>query len=353
MRFVDGALITVKAGDGGKGIVSFRREKNVARGGPDGGDGGKGGDVFLLGDDKLHSLLDYKYTDAYAAPSGKSGGKTNRRGADGKELVLPVPIGTLVYDADSDERIGEILTDGERLAVAYGGKGGYGNRHFKSSVRRAPIKATSGFPGEKRKLKLELRILSDVGLVGLPNAGKSSFLAAATAAKPKVANYPFTTLDPACGVFAETVPGAERGLILADLPGIIKGAAAGKGLGLEFLRHIRRARLLFHLTDLSGEDPAEDVRIFERELGAFDKNLLRIPRWILGSKADLPDAKHLSLRINQLKQFGLPVYSVSSLRGEGVDAVCRKARTFLAADTARNTGDSSLLAVPIAKFVPD
>ena len=329
MQFVDSAVITVKGGDGGNGLVSFRRAKNIARGGPDGGDGGKGGQVFLEGNRKLHSLLDYKYGSMYAAKGGGTGGGANKHGADGSDLVLPVPRGTLVYDAQSTERIGEVIQDGERLTVAYGGKGGYGNRHFKSSVRRAPTRHTQGGAGEVRKLQLELKILADIGLTGLPNAGKSSFLRAVTRARPKVADYPFTTLAPARGVFIDDSIASDEDLVLADIPGIVQGAAQGRGLGIGFLKHIQRASLLFHLVDLTSPHPLADLRIFEQELGAFAKELLTKPRWVVGNKVDLLTPQQLVGRKKELAQCGLPLFMVSARRGDGTRALCHQAVQFL------------------------
>ena len=329
MQFVDSAVITVKGGDGGNGLVSFRRAKNIARGGPDGGDGGDGGQVFLEGNRKFHSLLDYKYGSMYAAKGGGAGGGANKHGAKGPDLVLPVPRGTLVYDAQSEELIGEIIQDKERLTVAYGGKGGHGNRHFKTSVRQAPTKRTQGRAGETRKLQLELKILADIGLTGLPNAGKSSFLSAVTRAKPKIANYPFTTLAPARGVFIDDPLASDEDLVLADIPGIVQGAAQGRGLGINFLKHIQRASLLFHLVDLTAPQPLADLRIFERELGAFAEDLLTKPRWIIGNKIDLLTPRQLAARRSELAKCGLPLFLVSARRGDGTRALCHQAFQFL------------------------
>jgi GTP-binding protein len=286
MKFVDEAIITVTAGNGGPGCVSFRREKYIPRGGPDGGDGGDGGGIHLFAKAGLNTLADFRARRKFRAASGIGGAGRERSGAAGSDLEVAVPPGTLVYEADTGERIGDLDAPGERLIVARGGRGGLGNVHFKSSVNRAPRRATPGIEGESRRLRLELKLLADVGLVGLPNAGKSSFLTAVSAARPKVADYPFTTLHPGLGVVRL---GPARSFVMADVPGLIEGAAAGAGLGIRFLRHLERTRLLLHLVDLApieGFDPAA-VETVERELAAHGGRLAARERWLVFTKSDL------------------------------------------------------------------
>ena len=286
MKFVDEATITVEAGRGGNGCVSFRREKYIPYGGPDGGDGGNGGSVWLAAKSGLTTLVDFRTQRRFRATSGQAGAGRQMTGAAGEDIEIPVPAGTLVYEADTGELIGDLTGPDDRLLVAHGGRGGRGNINFKSSVNRAPRRATPGTEGETRRLRLELKLLADIGLVGLPNAGKSSLLAAVSAARPKVADYPFTTLHPELGVVRL---GPERSFVIADVPGLIEGAAQGHGLGIQFLRHVDRTRLLLHLVDLSppeGFDP-EVVRKIERELSEHDARLGQRERWLVFSKADL------------------------------------------------------------------
>lgn len=286
MKFVDEALVSVAAGNGGAGCVSFRREKFIPRGGPDGGDGGDGGSIYLFAKPGLTTLADFRTRRRFRAESGRPGAGRQMAGASGADLEVAVPPGTLVFEADTGELIGDLDAPGARLLVARGGRGGRGNVHFKSSVNRAPRRATPGTEGETRRLRLELKLLADVGLVGLPNAGKSSLLAAISAARPKVADYPFTTLHPALGVVRL---GPERGFVVADVPGLIEGAAAGHGLGIQFLRHVERTRLLLHLVDLAppqGFEP-EAVRTIERELAAHAPELAARERWLVFTKSDL------------------------------------------------------------------
>ncbi len=290
MKFVDEATITVEAGRGGNGCVSFRREKYIPYGGPDGGDGGDGGSVWLIARSGLSTLVDFRTQRRFRATSGQAGAGRQMTGAAGEDIEIPVPAGTLVYEADTDELIGDLTGPDDRLLVAHGGRGGRGNINFKSSVNRAPRRATPGTEGETRRLRLELKLLADVGLVGLPNAGKSSLLAAVSAARPKVADYPFTTLHPELGVVRL---GPERSFVIADVPGLIEGAAQGHGLGIQFLRHVDRTRLLLHMVDLSppeGFDP-EVVRKIERELSEHNTRLGERERWLVFSKADLIPAE--------------------------------------------------------------
>src|SRR5476651_975842 len=280
MKFVDEVSIRVKAGDGGNGCMSFRREKFIENGGPNGGDGGDGGSVYMIADENLNTLVDYRYTRHFDAERGSNGGSTDCTGKKGEELVLRVPVGTTVIDASTQEVIGELTKAGQRLLVAMGGWHGLGNTRFKSSTNRAPRQTTPGKPGEQRDLKLELKVLADVGLLGLPNAGKSTFIRSVSAAKPKVADYPFTTLQPHLGVVSVE---AHRSFVIADIPGLIEGAAEGTGLGIQFLRHLQRTRVLLHMVDLmpvDESDPVEQVRVIEHELEKYDPELLQKPRWL-------------------------------------------------------------------------
>ncbi|HBK47702.1 MAG TPA: GTPase ObgE, partial [Xanthomonadaceae bacterium] len=291
MKLVDEAEIQVIAGNGGNGCVGFRREKFIPLGGPDGGDGGNGGSVWLVADENLNTLVDFRHERIFKAQRGENGMGRQMYGKAGEDRVIAVPVGTVIMNVDTDEVIGDLTRHGDRLLVAKGGKGGLGNMHFKSSVNRAPRQALPGEEGEQRLLKLELKLLADVGLLGFPNAGKSTFIRAVSAATPKVADYPFTTLYPNLGVVSVE---AHRSFVIADVPGLIEGAAEGAGLGTQFLRHLQRTRLLLHLVDISpmeggveGVSPAEQVRTLERELERHDPELLAKPRWLVLNKADL------------------------------------------------------------------
>ncbi|WP_064750126.1 Obg family GTPase CgtA [Lysobacter antibioticus] len=291
MKLVDEAEIQVIAGNGGNGCVGFRREKFIPLGGPDGGDGGDGGSVYLQADENLNTLVDFRHQKQFRAKRGENGMGRQMYGKGGEDLVITVPVGTVVTNVETDEVIGDLTAHGERLLVARGGKGGLGNMHFKSSVNRTPRKALPGLPGEERELKLELKLLADVGLLGFPNAGKSTLIRAVSAATPKVADYPFTTLYPNLGVVSVE---AHRSFVIADIPGLIEGAADGAGLGAQFLRHLQRTRLLLHLVDIApmeggveGVSPAEQVRAIENELRKHDPELLAKPRWLILNKADL------------------------------------------------------------------
>jgi len=320
--FVDEIDIFVKGGDGGAGCVSFRREKYVPRGGPDGGDGGDGGSVWLEADPALTTLLDYHYKRHYHAERGQHGEGSNRSGASGDDLVLRVPLGTLVTDRDSGEALGDLTRPGERVLTARGARGGRGNARFASSTNRAPRRADLGRSGTERWIHLELKLLADVGVVGFPNAGKSTLVSRLSAAKPKIADYPFTTLQPSLGIVRVD---EHRSFVIADLPGLIEGAAEGKGLGHRFLRHTERTRLLVHLVDLdpgSGRDPVEDWRLIQGELAAYSRELAARPQIVAGSKAELPGTEE---RRRALESFcaakGIPFHAISSVTGLGLDGL--------------------------------
>lgn len=333
MKFVDEVTIRVSAGDGGNGAVSFRREKFIPKGGPDGGDGGDGGDVWLEADEGLNPLADFRHTRTFRAQRGENGMGRDCYGKSGESITIKVPVGTIVTDNDTGELIGDLTRHGQRLLVAKGGKGGLGNIHFKSSVNQAPRKATPGTPGERRELKLELRVLADVGLLGMPNAGKSTFIRAVSQARPKVADYPFTTLYPNLGVVSV---GLNRSFVVADIPGLIEGAAEGAGLGIRFLKHLGRTRLLLHLVDAvpleEGRDPVEDVRVIEREMAKFSPRLLEQERWLLLNKMDLLPPEERAARAADLVerlQWRGPVFQVSALSGEGTTEVCQQVMNYL------------------------
>ena len=337
MKFVDEATIEVTAGKGGNGCVSFRREKFVPRGGPDGGDGGDGGSVYMEGDDALNTMIDYRYTRRFRAESGEAGRGRNCSGKSGNDLVLPVPLGTTVLDEASGEVLGDIRKAGERLLVAQGGFHGLGNTRYKSSINRAPRQNSPGTEGETRQLKLELKVLADVGLLGLPNAGKSTLIRAVSAATPKVADYPFTTLIPNLGVVKVD---AYRSFVVADIPGLIEGASEGAGLGIRFLKHLTRNRVLLHLVDVApidGGDPAEAACAVIRELEAFSPTLAQRPRWLVLNKTDLVDEATLSRsrdRIVEAIGWSGPIYSVSAVAGRGTERLCGDLMTFLEAQQA-------------------
>jgi len=325
MKFVDEATITVHAGKGGNGCLSFRREKYVPRGGPDGGDGGDGGSVILEGDDALNTMVDFRFTRSFRAQSGESGRGGNCTGKSGEDLVLKVPVGTTVVDQDTGETLGDIRSPGQRLPVARGGFHGLGNTRFKSSTNRAPRQTTPGTPGESRSLRLELQLMADVGLLGLPNAGKSTFIRAVSAARPKVADYPFTTLVPNLGV-VRVEP--HRSFVVADIPGLIEGASEGAGLGIRFLKHLTRNRILLHLVDMApwdGVEPAESALAIVRELQRFSPALAARERWLVLNKTDLLDPEALAERrrvlLGALDWQG-PVYAISALQARGTAQLC-------------------------------
>ncbi|HSK80153.1 MAG TPA: GTPase ObgE [Thermoanaerobaculia bacterium] len=318
MIFLDEATLHVFGGRGGNGCVAFRREKYVPKGGPSGGDGGHGGSVFLVGQASRNTLYHLQFASRYPAERGRHGEGSNKSGRSGEDLEVPVPLGTVVYDKETGEMLGEVLENGQRLKVASGGRGGRGNARFATATNQAPRRADPGQDGEERTLRLELKLLADVGVVGLPNAGKSTFISVVSAARPKIADYPFTTLIPQLGVVAQG-PFSEP-FVIADLPGLIAGAAQGAGLGFQFLRHIERCRVLLHLVDLSNPEgsAAEDLETVERELAAFNPELMERPRLIVGSKLDsgLPERREELARTAQ--ERGLPHFEISSATGEGV-----------------------------------
>lgn len=335
MKFVDEVTIRVEAGRGGNGCLSFRRERYIPKGGPDGGDGGEGGDVYLVADGGLNTLVDFRYKRHFKARSGEHGQGSDCTGGRGDDLLISVPAGTVVSDAETGERIGELVEDGARLLVARGGTRGLGNARFKSSTNRAPRKTTPGKPGESRTMKLELKLLADVGLVGLPNAGKSTFLRAVSAARPKVADYPFTTLYPHLGVVRA---GPDRSFVMADIPGLIEGAAEGAGLGVRFLKHLARTRLLLHIADVSpaGDmgDAAADARAVTAELEKFGEGLAERERWLVLNKIDLFDEAARNARcdaiVGALGWRG-PVFRISAVTGEGCEALCQRIAAHLEA----------------------
>jgi GTP-binding protein len=316
--FLDRARLRVRAGDGGRGAISFRREAHVPRGGPDGGDGGKGGDVILRTDPQVSTLSDFRFRRELKAASGGSGAGEKRTGRSAKDLVVPVPAGTIVRDAETGAVVADLVAAGQDVVIARGGRGGRGNARFASSTHRAPRIAEDGQPGERREIELELKLIADVGLVGLPNAGKSSLLAALTRAQPKIAAYPFTTLSPNLGVLR----GDERELVVADIPGLIEGAHAGAGLGEEFLRHIERTRLLVHVVDVSREDPVADVNVIDAELAAYGRGIAGLPRIMALNKIDLAEARERAPLVAQ--RLG-PARSlpVSAATGEGIPDLAR------------------------------
>ena len=324
MRFVDEATIFVIAGDGGTGTVSFRREKYIPFGGPDGGDGGDGGSVYLVGDHDINTLADFRHVRTYTADSGKRGGGQQLTGRGGDDLLVPVPIGTLIYDDDIDELIGDITEHHQQVKVAQGGFHGLGNTRFKSSVNQAPRRCSPGTPGERRNLRLELKVLADVGLLGLPNAGKSTFIRSVSAARPKVANYPFTTLFPNLGVVRV---GMNQSFVIADIPGIIEGASEGAGLGIQFLKHLSRTQILLHIIDIApfdGSDPVQEAKTIINELDSFSHELSEKPRWLVLNKTDLLDDEQLKIKqdeiVSQLNWQG-PVYTISALSKKGTETL--------------------------------
>jgi GTP-binding protein len=332
MKFVDEAIIRVYAGNGGNGCVSFRREKFIPLGGPDGGDGGGGGSVWLSADEGINTLVDFRHQRVYRAPRGENGMGRQMAGKGGEDTMIRVPVGTVVINVDTDEEIGDLTTHGQRLLVAQGGHGGLGNVHFKTSVNRSPRRAVPGSDGEERELKLELKVLADVGLLGFPNAGKSTLIRAVSAATPKVADYPFTTMQPHLGVVRiET----DHSFVIADIPGLIEGAAEGAGLGIQFLKHVARTRLLLHVVDiapLDGEtDPVAEIRTIEKELKGFDPKLLKRPRWLVFNKIDLlaPEEREKTAKaiVRKLK-WKQPWYIVSAIAREGTWPLCLDIQRF-------------------------
>ncbi len=325
MKFVDEASIKVTAGKGGNGCLSFRREKYVAKGGPDGGDGGDGGSVILQADSALNTMIDYRYKRNFSAENGEAGRGRNCTGKKGADLVLPVPVGTTVIDEETDEILGDMSIPGDQLVVAQGGFHGLGNTRFKSSTNRAPRQTTAGTEGEQRALKLELKVLADIGLLGLPNAGKSTLIRAVSAARPKVADYPFTTLVPNLGVVKVEV---HRSFVIADIPGLIEGAADGAGLGVRFLKHLTRNRILLHVIDVApmdGIEPAAAALAIVKELASFSVTLARRERWLVLNKVDLLDAAALATQreaILAALDWAGPVYEIAAISKSGTDRLC-------------------------------
>ena len=326
MKFVDEAIIKVQAGKGGKGAATFRREKFIEFGGPDGGDGGNGGHVILLGDVNSNTLADFRFVQHFKAENGKGGARRQMTGRGGEDQVIKVPLGTQIFDDNTNELIGDVIKDGQEVVVARGGEHGIGNVHFKSSTNRAPRQFTSGSVGEERPIRLELKVLADVGLLGLPNAGKSTFIRSVSSAKPKVADYPFTTLFPNLGVVSVE---EHRSFVVADIPGIIEGAAEGAGLGLTFLKHISRTRLLLHVVDTvpfdHEVDPVDSVRVIENELDKYGQDVSNYTRWLVLNKIDLiPEDEREAYCddiIERLNWKG-PVYKISAIKKQGTQALC-------------------------------
>jgi GTP-binding protein len=338
MQFVDEAQIYVEAGRGGNGIVSFRREKYIPFGGPNGGDGGDGGSILFVADSNLNTLVDFRYTKRFKAQNGQAGMGNQKTGKAGEDLVIHVPVGTMVSDLNTQEEIGDLTEAGQTLLVARGGRHGLGNVHFKSSTNRTPRQHTNGEPGEARELLLELKVLADVGLLGLPNAGKSSLITAVSAARPKVADYPFTTLYPNLGVVRIS---AENSFVIADIPGLIEGAAEGAGLGVQFLKHLSRTGLLLHVVDiapLDASDPVESVKVVEKELEKFSEELAGKDRWLVLNKVDLlqqDEAEALCAEIIAKLDWQGPVFEISAVERRGTDALMQKISLALAENKAQ------------------
>ena len=327
MKFVDEAYIDIAAGDGGNGCVSFRHEKYKEFGGPDGGDGGRGGHVFALADPNLNTLVDYRYSRRHEAKRGQHGMGSDMFGAMGDDITLKMPVGTIICDAETGEVLYELLHAGEKLMIAKGGEGGYGNLRFKSAINRAPRQKTPGHPGERKSLKLELKVLADVGLLGMPNAGKSTFIAAVSNARPKIADYPFTTLHPNLGVVRV---GPEQSFVVADVPGLIEGASEGAGLGHQFLRHLQRTRLLLHIVDIApfdeGVDPVAQAKAIVAELKKYDAQLYAKPRWLVLNKLDMVPAEEREARVKDFvkrMRYKGPVFEISALTREGCEGLIR------------------------------
>lgn len=348
MKFFDEARIEVTAGDGGNGAASFRREKFIPRGGPDGGDGGRGGSVFAIADRNINTLIDYRYTRKFRAQRGENGSGSDCYGKGGDDVVLRMPVGTVISDLDSGELIADLDRDGKKVMLACGGKGGLGNLHFKSSVNRAPRKRTMGEEGEQRNLHLELKVLADVGLLGMPNAGKSTFIRAVSGARPKVGDYPFTTLHPSLGVVRTD---EARSFVVADIPGLIEGAAEGAGLGHQFLRHLQRTHLLLHLVDISpfdpDVDPVSEAKAIVEELRKYDENLFNKPRWLVLNKLDLLPEDEREERVRSfLDAYGDADrhFTISAINGEGCRSLCFAIQEHLDVERARIAAEEATLA---------
>jgi GTP-binding protein len=358
MKFVDEAIIHVQAGNGGPGCISFRREKFVPRGGPDGGDGGRGGDVVLVASRSTNTLVDYRVRRRFRAQNGEPGQGRQCSGRSGEDLEIVVPVGTLVYDADTGERLGDLTRAGERLRVAAGGRGGFGNEHFKSSVNRAPRKRTLGTPGEQRTLRLELSLIADVGLLGSPNAGKSTLIRALSAARPKVADYPFTTLHPHLGVVRVA---DQQSFVMADIPGLIEGAAEGAGLGIRFLKHLQRTRLLLHVVDIAPPegDPVADARAIAAEVAKFSEELAARPRWLVLNKEDLLPPGEAEARTRDIvERLGWtgPVFRISAATRAGTRELASAVMAFLEQQQAlegEEAAEAAETAAPAEPPVPE
>ncbi len=323
--FIDEVRIKVKAGDGGNGCLAFRREKFVPRGGPSGGDGGRGGNVILVANPNYNTLLHFRFNPEHSAERGRHGEGSNRTGREGESIEIPVPIGTIVYDADTGDQLVDFTEPGQRFVVAKGGRGGRGNARFVSSTHQTPTEHEDGKPGEEKHLRLELKLLADVGLVGYPNAGKSTLIARISAAKPKIADYPFTTLEPNLGVVSANDD--YTSFVVADIPGLIEGAHEGHGLGIQFLRHIERTRLLVHLVDVSessGRDPVNDFNVILNELGSFSEELARKPMFVVASKIDVAqDPDRIAAVRAVADEKAMPFFEISAVTGQGIDALRR------------------------------
>jgi GTP-binding protein len=333
MKFIDEARIEVIAGKGGNGAVSFRREKFIPMGGPDGGDGGRGGSIWMVADRNLNTLIEFRYTRHFRAQNGEGGRGSDCYGKSGEDLALRVPVGTVIHDEDTGEMLADLAQDGQRALIAKGGKGGLGNLHFKSSTNRAPRQSTPGEAGEEHVLRLELRVLADVGLLGMPNAGKSTFIRAVSAAKPKVADYPFTTLHPNLGVVRTDM---DRSFVIADIPGLIEGAAEGHGLGHQFLRHLARTRLLLHLVDLApfdpDTDPVHEARAIVEELRKYDDMLYRKPRWLVLNKLDLIPEEERQARVDafvKAYKWKGPVFAIAAISGDNCQPLIYAIQDYL------------------------
>jgi len=347
MKFVDETSIKVHAGNGGNGAMSFRREKYIAKGGPDGGDGGDGGSVIMEADEALNTMVDYRFKRSFRAESGATGAGRNCTGRSGDDLVLKVPVGTTIIDEDSAEVLGDLSVDKQQLVVAQGGYHGLGNTRFKSSTIRAPRQTTTGSEGEYRALKLELKVLADVGLLGLPNAGKSTFIRAVSSATPKVADYPFTTLVPNLGVVKVE---DHRSFVVADIPGLIEGASEGAGLGIRFLKHLTRNRVLLHIVDMApydGTDPAAAALAIVNELEHFSPTLAGRERWLILNKADLTDGETFAERrkaVLEALDWQGPVFEISAITGDGTSSLCGEMMTYLESVKAQEAEDPGLMA---------
>lgn len=346
MKFVDEAYIDIAAGDGGNGCVSFRHEKYKEFGGPDGGDGGRGGHVFALADPNLNTLVDYRYSRRHEAKRGQHGMGSDMFGAMGDDITLKMPVGTIISDAETGEVLYELLQPGEKLMIAKGGEGGYGNLRFKSAINRAPRQKTPGHPGERKNLKLELKVLADVGLLGMPNAGKSTFISAVSNARPKIADYPFTTLHPNLGVVRV---GPEQSFVVADVPGLIEGASEGAGLGHQFLRHLQRTRLLLHIVDIApfdeGIDPVAQAKAIAAELKKYDPTLHAKPRWLVLNKLDMVPAEERAARVKDFvrrMRYKGPVYEISALTREGCEALIRDIYKHIRAQQIEEQGPTEV-----------